>query len=135
MKRQYFKMKTSGWLLFLYALPSRRSSQRVGLWRTLKKLGAVSLNTSAYLLPDTPAQYERFQWLGKQIRDEGGQASIVRTPEIEGMNERRIHAVFNEARAEDYTTLILELTTLLQANRRKVSESFGPAGAGLPRHL
>ncbi len=118
---------TDNWLLLLYALQTRGSSKRVGLWRTLKKLGAVSLNTSAYLLPDTPAHYERFQWIAKQIRDDGGQASIVRTSEIEGMAAPRLHAVFNEARAEDYSALITELTQLLRTNRRKVSDAFGAA--------
>ncbi|MDE3085074.1 MAG: chromate resistance protein ChrB, partial [Verrucomicrobiota bacterium] len=69
---------SNSWLLLLYALPTRHGSRRVGLWRTLKKIGAVSLKTSASLLPDTPAHYERFQWLAKQIRDDGGDAVVVR---------------------------------------------------------
>lgn len=118
---------THSWLLLLYALPTRHGSRRVGLWRTLKKIGAVSLKTSASLLPDTPAHYERFQWLAKQIRDDGGEAVVVRTAEIEGMNERQIQAAFNQARAEDYAELNAELTALLGANRRKVGDSFESA--------
>src|ERR1043166_7537680 len=41
------------WLLLLYGLPTRRSTERVSLWRQLRRLGAVPLKTSAYLLPDT----------------------------------------------------------------------------------
>ena len=115
------------WLLLLYALPTRHGSRRVGLWRTLKKIGAVSLKTSASLLPGTPSHYERFQWLAKQIRDDGGEAVVVRTAEIEGMNPEQIHATFNEARAEDYSELITELTALLSTNRRKVTDSFEAA--------
>jgi hypothetical protein len=115
------------WLLLLYAVPHRNSSKRVGLWRSLKKLGAVSLNTSAYLLPDLPGYHERFQWLANQIREDGGQASLVRTPEIEGMAEIQIHTLFNDARAEDYSVLITELTELLRVNRRKIAESYAPA--------
>ena len=112
------------WLLFLYALPSGRGSQRVGLWRNLKKLGALPLKTSAYLLPDTPAHYERFQWLAQSLRDGGGEATLIRTAEIEGLAATAIRALFNTARAADYAELNRELTVLLRTNQRKVSEGF-----------
>jgi len=112
------------WLLFLYALPSGRSSQRVGLWRNLKKLGALPLKTSAYLLPDTPEHHERFQWLATQLRDGGGEATLIRTADIEGLTTVEIQEMFNEARAADYEELNRDLTALLRANQRKVSDEF-----------
>lgn len=121
----------SHWLLLLYALPSGRGSQRVGLWRNLKKIGALPLKTSAYLLPDTPAHYERFQWLAKQLRDGGGDATLIRTAEIEGLTTKELEALFNEARAADYEELNRDLTTLLRANRRKVSDGFAAAAEKL----
>jgi hypothetical protein len=117
----------SNWLLFLYALPSGSGSQRVSLWRNLKKIGALPLKTSAYLLPDTPAHYERFQWLAKQLRDGGGEATLIRTADIEGLAAKEIHALFNGARASDYEALNRDLTALLRAHRRKVSDDFAPA--------
>ena len=77
------------WLLLLFSLPTNRSSERVAVWRRLKKIGAVQLTTSTYLLPDQPAQYEHFQWLAKQIRDNGGDSTLVRAQEIEGLSEAR----------------------------------------------
>src|SRR2546426_6527531 len=62
------------WLLLLYGLPTKSGAERVRLWRQLKKLGALSLKTSAYLLPDKPENAERFQWLAQRVRDEGGEA-------------------------------------------------------------
>jgi len=121
----------SNWLLFLYALPSGRGSQRVGLWRNLKKIGALPLKTSAYLLPDTPAHYERFQWLAKQLRDGGGEATLIRTAGIEGLTAKEIHALFNEARATDYEDLNRDLTALLRTNQRKVSDDFAAASEKL----
>jgi len=47
-------MNFRGWILLLYALPTAKSSHRVNLWRRLKKFGALSLKTSAYLLPHSP---------------------------------------------------------------------------------
>src|SRR6202008_4709068 len=73
------------WLFFLFNLPAKHSSERVKVWRRLKKFGAVQLKTSTYVLPDEPLHYERFQWLAKEIDDTGGEATLVRVKDIEGM--------------------------------------------------
>jgi hypothetical protein len=57
----------------------------VKIWRWLKKLGAVQLKSSTYVLPDDPVHYERFQRLAKEIIDNGGEAALVRVKDIEGM--------------------------------------------------
>jgi hypothetical protein len=59
------------WLFLLFNLPAKRSSERVKVWRRLKKFGAVQLKTSTYVLPDEPVHYERFQWLATEIDDTG----------------------------------------------------------------
>jgi hypothetical protein len=117
----------SRWLILLYALPAGRGSLRVGLWRNLKKLGALPLKTSAYLLPDGTAHHESFQWLAKQLRDGGGEATLIRTEEIEGLTGAEIKALFNEARAGDYAELNRELTALLRRNQRKVAGGYPAA--------
>jgi hypothetical protein len=73
------------WLLLLYGLPTKKSAARVNLWRQLKKCGAFPLKTSAYLLPDKAEHHERFQWLAQQVRDGGGEATIIHVTEIEGL--------------------------------------------------
>src|SRR5437016_8484829 len=95
-------MEISTWLLLLYALPTKRTTARVNLWRKLKKFGAIQLKTSAYVLPDDPVQYERFQWLAKEIHDAGGEATLIRVAKVEGMANRQIVQMFNEARAAEY---------------------------------
>lgn len=115
----------SGWVLLLYAMPKGRNSLRVSLWRKLKRTGAVSLNTSASLLPDTPANLERFQWFAKQLTDGGGTASLIRTAQIEGLSRARIVALFNGARAEDYDAIVRDLTVLLRGKRKQDAATFG----------
>src|SRR5437899_12303626 len=95
----------TGWLLFLYTLPAKKTSGRVNLWRKLKKIGAYAFKTSAYVLPDQPAHLERFQWLVQQVRDEGGEATLARVTQIEGLSNADLAALFNEAREEDYSAL------------------------------
>jgi hypothetical protein len=112
------------WLLLLYGLPTRRSAERVSLWRQLKRLGAVPLKTSAYLLPDTPSHFERFQWLAQQVRQGGGDATVIRVTEVEGLAHEQIVQMFNDARRGEYDELIRELTKLVEQNRRKRRDSL-----------
>ena len=112
------------WLLLLYGLPTKGSAARVNLWRQLKKSGALLLKTSAYLLPDKPEHYERLQWLAQQVRDGGGEATIIRVTEIEGLSNEAIVRQFNDARAANYDALRPALTELIAGNRRRASETF-----------
>jgi hypothetical protein len=119
--------KTPGsWLFLLFNLPARQSSDRVKVWRRLKKFGAVQLKTSTYVLPDEPTHYERFQWLTKEIVDTGGEATLIRVKDIEGMPYAAVVALFNDARARDYDEIVEPLTQLIKDRKaRKVSaETF-----------
>ncbi len=110
--------KLCTWLLLLYELPTKRSTERVSIWRKLKKFGAVPLKTSAYVLPDDDAQYERFQWLSKQIRDAGGDATLIRVAQIEGLPNERLVQIFNAARAAEYKALGVALSRSLGGKAR-----------------
>ncbi len=112
------------WLLLLYALPARRGSLRVSLWRQLKKSGAIALKSSTYVLPSEPAHRERFQWLAQQVRDAGGDATLIHATDIEGTPDDEIVRMFNSARAEDYAALSADLAKVIAANKRKARGTF-----------
>ena len=119
-------MHATSWLLLLYSLPTRQKTERVAVWRRFKKIGAVQIKTSTYLLPDESAQYEQFQWLAKQIRDYGGDSTLVRAHEIEGLTKDRVIAIFNEARAKDYGELRKALQSFI-ARRKKMDAEAAAA--------
>ena len=119
-------MKATSWLLLLYSLPTNRNTERVAVWRRLKKIGAVQIKTSTYLLPDEPAQYEQFQWLGQQVRDYGGDSTLVRAQEIEGLTKEKVIAMFNEARAKDYGELRKSLQGFI-GRRKKIDAETAAA--------
>jgi len=119
-------MKATSWLLLLYSLPTNRNTERVAVWRRLKKMGAVPLKTSTYLLPDDPAQYEQFQWLAQQIRDYGGDSTLVRAQEIEGLTKEKVVSLFNAARDREYAALRKALQSFI-ARRRKSDAEFAAA--------
>ena len=116
-------MLPTSWLLLLYGLPTKHSAERVSLWRKLKKFGALQLKTSAYVLPDQPVHFERFQWLATQVRDAGGEATLIRMTEIEGLTNEEMARLFNQARAADYGTLLKGLTSFIKKNKKGRSES------------
>jgi hypothetical protein len=112
----------SSWLLLLFTLPTNRNTERVAVWRRLKKMGAVQIKTSTYLLPDEAAQYEQFQWLAQQIRDYGGDSTLVRAKEIEGLTREKGIAMFSDARAKDYAELRRSLQSFIARRKRMDAE-------------
>jgi hypothetical protein len=112
----------NSWLLLLFSLPTNRNTERVAVWRRLKKMGAVQIKTSTYLLPDAPAQYEQFQWLAKQIREYGGDSTLVRAQEIEGLTKEKVIALFNDNRAKDYGELRKSLQSFITQRKKMKAE-------------
>jgi hypothetical protein len=122
----------TSWLLLLFSLPTNRNTERVAVWRRLKKMGAVQIKTSTYLLPDEAAQYEQFQWLAQQIRDYGGDSTLVRAQEIEGLTKEKVIAIFNDARAKDYAELRKSLQGFIGRRQKLDAET---AAAELQRFM
>jgi len=114
--------KNPAWLLLLVRLPATHSAERVAIWRKLKKSGAIQVQTSTYILPDDPPRYETFQWLTQHIRDTGGDATLVRVREIEGLSNERLIELFNAARTKEYISL-REMLRPLMARSTRTSNS------------
>ena len=113
----------NSWLLLLFSLPTNRNTERVAVWRRLKRMGAVQIKTSTYLLPGETAQYEQFQWLAQQIRDYGGDSTLVRAQEIEGLTKEKVVAMFNDARAKDYAELRKSLQSFITRRKKMDAEA------------
>jgi hypothetical protein len=81
-----------GWLLLQVQLPAGRSTARVGIWRRMRKLGAVGLGAT-WSLPDGAENRESCEWLRRDVEAAGGQALLfVGRPvdrEVEGALARR----------------------------------------------
>jgi hypothetical protein len=89
------------------------------VWRRLRALGAVALKRTVYLLPDSPDNYEQFQWLGQEIQRERGETILLRVDQIENMSRADIIRLFQEARDPEYRQLAARYRKLLQALERK----------------
>jgi hypothetical protein len=92
----------------------------VEVWRNLQRYGSVPLGNSGYLLPNSPINQERFEWLAQAIRKYAGEASVVRVQSIDNLSTPQLVARFTEVRAHDYRELIRELrkTPSLASHKR-----------------
>lgn len=79
---------TSHWLLLHYKLPTDPSALRVYIWRKLKRLGAVLLLDTTWVLPDGSRTREQFQWLAAEIGEMGGEAYFwLGQPALSGQDD------------------------------------------------
>jgi hypothetical protein len=111
----------SRWLLFVYRLPSSRGSQRVEIWRKLQRYGAVALRSSGHVLPDSPANQEKLEWLATAIRTYRGEASVVKAQSFDDLPDDQLRKLFVDARTRDYLALERELKTALARGSQPAS--------------
>jgi|ERR1051326_612538 hypothetical protein len=109
------------WLLLAFNLPSRHASARVEIWRKLRKFGALPLRTSGYLLPNSPENQERFEWLAAIIRKYKGEATIAQVSSFDGLPHEQLAQMFLAARNKDYQQLINALKRKPTPNPRQLS--------------
>jgi hypothetical protein len=104
---------TAPWLLLVFSLPAKSASQRVEIWRKLQRYGMLALRSSGYVLPNTPVNQERMEWLAAAIRTYKGEASVVLVQSVDDLPDERLKDLFVEARTRDYLKLLQEAKKLL----------------------
>src|SRR5881628_1748671 len=82
----------SPWLLLIHQLPPTPNYLRVKVRRRLRRLGAIALKQTVYLLPNTDETLEDFQWLRQEIEAAGGSAIIAESRFVEGITDNEIVA-------------------------------------------
>jgi hypothetical protein len=110
------------WLLLMFSLTAKQASQRVEVWRKLRKYGSLPLRTSGYLLPTTPENQERFEWLAAAIRKYKGQASVAQVHAIDDLPSDKLKDKFIEVRSRDYEDLIRDLRKLAGKSKHEPGE-------------
>ena len=82
------------WLLFIHQIPPKPDYFRVKVRRRLHRIGAVPLKNSVYVLPNSDSGVEDFQWLRREILDDGGDAMICEAAFVAGMSDGELLARF-----------------------------------------
>lgn len=97
------KMK---WIIINYTIPSVPSRLRVGIWRKLKKLGAVNIQNSLWVLFYNGDNYSILQGLKKEIEDNNGDLFLMEATFSYIEQEKQIITRFNDLRDEEYIEFI-----------------------------
>lgn len=110
----------ASWIMLMFNLPAKQASQRVEVWRKLKRYGALPLDSGGYLLPNTRQTLEQFEWLAVTIRKFKGQASVLRVQSVDDRPDDELKRNFVDARSKDYEQLQSELKKALRSSKRPV---------------
>ena len=86
------------WLLLIHHLPPKPDYLRVKVRRRLRRLGAVAVKHTVYLLPVTEEALEDFHWLREEIEAEGGSAVIAEAAFVEGISDEELVAMLETER-------------------------------------
>lgn len=113
------------WILLIYKVPSAPARHRIAVWRKLKRLGAVYLQKSVAVLPDTAYLRDELLNLAHDIENFHGEATIVFTRSIE--KEEKMVAKFREQTNKEYEKIIARGNKLLEiistrGKQRKIKE-------------
>lgn len=121
------------WLLLIHQLPADPAYLRVKVARRLRRLGALQLKSSVYVLPASDETAEDFRWLIREITAGGGEATLARTSFLEGKDDE-VKAMFQRERDAEYDEIATAARGLeaaepraeeVQRLRRRLDEAVG----------
>jgi hypothetical protein len=90
-------MPPLSWITLSYRLPSLPTRLRLAVWRRLKRMGAVLLHESVWVLPTDRKSREAFEWLAEEIEEQGGSAFIW---EAQSLDSQQDQVIVGRFRAE-----------------------------------
>ncbi|TPG12767.1 Chromate resistance protein ChrB [Sphingomonas oligophenolica] len=94
------------WLLFTYKIPAEPAAGRVGVWRRLKGMGAVYLQSGVCLLPKTDDHIRRLKMLEHDAMAMGGEAVLLETFAFDAVQEAKVLTRFRADRDDQYREFI-----------------------------
>jgi hypothetical protein len=119
------------WLLFMANFAPEQGTLRVRAWRRLQAMGALNIRTSCHVLPNSAATLEDFEWLRRELADEGVDVLLFEAALVEGLSDAALRDSFNAARDDEYRLLAERVRAL----RKELTSRRGrqDSSAQLPR--
>lgn len=116
------------WLLFIHQLPTHPSNLRVSTWRRLQQIGAIAVKQAAYVLPDTAAAREDFEWLKSEVTAAGGDATVFSAQNLDAWSDDALVEEFRKSRQAAYQELAANAADALKrAGGRQPRGTRSPA--------
>jgi hypothetical protein len=92
------------WLLLVYRVPPEPTRLRAAVWRRIKSLGAIYLQSSAAALPASTGAERALRKLRREIIDMSGTAALLSCRVLAG--EPEVRAAFQAARDDEYAEIV-----------------------------
>ena len=129
------KKSANRWLLLIHSIPPHPAYFRAKVGKRLARVGAVAIKNSVYVLPAKDETREDFQWIAREIVEEGGEATVCDATFVEGMQDDHIEALFRAARQADFAALADDARAVLKeiGAKPKKDEKRANAEADLVR--
>ncbi|HVI41191.1 MAG TPA: Chromate resistance protein ChrB [Anaerovoracaceae bacterium] len=115
-------MEKIKWLVISYNLPTEPSRHRVAIWRGLKKIGAVNIQQSMWILPDKDENYSSLQKLSQDIESNDGESLLMESVFFEESHEERVILLFNSMRDEEYLEFVRECDKYLKEIEKEIAK-------------
>ncbi|GMQ93045.1 MAG: hypothetical protein BMS9Abin12_0522 [Acidimicrobiia bacterium] len=96
------------WLFFAYKVPSEPSSNRISIWRELKRLGAYYPQQAVCILPGRAEILEQIGEIRGRITDMGGTDTYLEIPYLPDDQHSKLVDIFVELAAREYAEIIEE---------------------------
>jgi hypothetical protein len=112
--------KEPRWLLLIHQIPPKPAYFRAKVGRRLQRIGAVAIKNSVYTLPMNEQTQEDFQWVAREIVQEGGDATLCSANLIQGLADGQVEALFNAAREADYAHIAEEAREIISKTPSKL---------------
>jgi Protein ChrB, N-terminal len=101
----------SGWLLLVYRVPADPSSNRVAVWRELKRIGAHYIQQCVCVLPSRPDLRAAVDGVRERVAKTGGSSNLFEVPWLPPAEEQVLADGFRELIAKQYAEIIEECDT------------------------
>jgi hypothetical protein len=110
------------WLLLIHQIPPKPAYFRAKVGRRLHRLGAVPIKNAVYVLPLSEQTREDFQWVAREIAQDGGDATLCEANLVDGLTDKQVEALFQAAREADYLELTKEARDLAREPLTKLKD-------------
>jgi hypothetical protein len=84
---------------------------RVGVWRELKRLGALYLQQAVAIFPDQPAVHDGLAQVRQRITEVGGTFHFFQLPPLDPDHEKELVQGFRELSGKEYAEIVEECET------------------------
>src|SRR5262245_2257014 len=116
---------SSGWLLLIHQLPAKPDYVRVKVGRQLRRLGAVALKNTVYVLPASARHRNGLAALVREILERGGEAAVAESRFVAGLSDAALADRFRRERDADYASVASAARRIVDSlrGRRAPAES------------